>query len=219
MSFISLILLAGGTGSRMKSFLPKQFLQLGGKPVIFHSLEVFLKIKEIDEIVVVAPEDYHNLFSSYKCSKPGQRRQDSVYNGLQMVSQKTDHVLIHDGVRPFITVEMVQSLIGEGKKVGAATLGMPVKPTIKECNSQNFVERTPERSKVWEIQTPQFMTKKILEEGFKIAFEKNLTVTEETALAELINHPVKLVEGSYTNLKITTPEDLSLAELILSLSL
>lgn len=216
MSFVSLILLAGGIGSRMKSAEPKQFLKLGDKPLVFYSLEVFLKLEEINEIVVVAPQEYHHLFSSYKCAKPGARRQDSVYNGLQMVSEKADFILTHDGVRPFITVDMVKKLIVEGKKVGAATLGMPVKPTIKECNGDQFVERTPDRAKVWEIQTPQFLTKKLIDKGFSEAIAKNLTVTDDTSLAELINHPVKLVEGSYTNLKITTPEDLPLAETILN---
>jgi 2-C-methyl-D-erythritol 4-phosphate cytidylyltransferase len=211
----SLILLAGGTGTRMQSSTPKQFLTLGGKPLVLHSLEIFLKIPEIKEIVVVAPLAWHALFKPYtvKYALPGERRQDSVYNGLAQTSHRW--VLTHDGVRPFITEQMIRELIKEGKTVGAATLGMPIKPTVKECNADNLVERTPDRAKVWEIQTPQFLKKDLFTKGFALAQERALTVTDDTSLAELLGHPVKLVRGSYTNLKITTPDDLLVAQSLL----
>lgn len=212
---LSLILLAGGTGSRMNSATPKQFLSLNGKPLVLYSLEIFLKIPEIKEIVVVTPESWQPLFASFpvKFARPGPRRQDSVYNGLQEVTH--DWVLTHDGVRPFITLNMVTELIQMGKKVGAATLGMPIKPTVKECCNDHFVERTPDRSKMWEIQTPQMLSKELFTKGFQLTQERNLTVTDDTTLAELQGHPVKLVKGHYMNLKITTPDDLLVAQSLL----
>lgn len=213
---IALILLAGGIGSRMKSEIPKQFLPLSGKPIALHSFSVFEKMSAIDQIVVVVEDEWQDVFAASKkpivFASPGKRRQDSVWSGLQKVAAETDLVLIHDAARPFVTEEMTLRLIEEVKCSPAATLGMPVKFTVKESTSEGFVVRTPNRENVWEIQTPQALLKKVLLEGFGKAHGQNLTVTDDVSLAELCGYPVKLIPGSYQNLKITTPEDLHVAE-------
>ncbi len=205
---ITAIILAGGKGLRMKSSLPKQYIPLESKPIACHSLEVFLSHPAIAECIVVAAPEYRAYFSEYavRFASPGERRQDSLFNALQLV--ETEWVCVHDAARPYLTHELLTRLIQEGNNVGAATLAMPVKNTLKEIASDGFVQRTLDRSVVWEVQTPQLLKKEILKKGFEYADKHALTVTDDVSLAELIGHPVKLVEGSYRNIKITTPEDL-----------
>lgn len=209
----SAILLAGGTGSRMQSSTPKQFLKIDQKPIAVYSFDLFLQIPEIDEIVVVCAPDFTSYFKSDSKSVvfalPGQRRQDSVFNGLQVSSHPL--ICIHDAARPFIDKILVSKVLAAGEQYGAATVAMPLKFTVKEVDSNQFVKNTPDRSKIWEIQTPQVLHREILIEGFNQAYEKEITVTDDVSLAELINKPVKLVEGSHTNIKITVPSDLAIA--------
>ena len=198
--------------------IPKQFLPLGEKPIILHSLEIFTQISHIQEIIVVCEEKYQSLFSSFpvKFALPGLRRQDSVLNGLQKVSKDIPWVAIHDGARPCISKELVCTLIQEGQTHGAACLATPVRLTIKQSCPENFVRKTLDREQLWECQTPQLMKKDLLARGFAHAREKGLTVTDDVSLVELLNHPVKLVKGCYSNIKITTPEDLISAQQLFS---
>ncbi|MFN0065249.1 MAG: 2-C-methyl-D-erythritol 4-phosphate cytidylyltransferase [Chlamydiales bacterium] len=208
---ISVILLAGGTGSRMQNAIPKPFLSLQNKPLALHSLEVFLTRPEVQEIIVVAPEQYRDIFALYPVifASPGARRQDSVFNGLQKAQYPW--ICVHDAARPFISDEMLTRLFIAGEKEGAAATGMPMKFTVKEAKDGK-VERTLDRSQLWEIQTPQLLAKEVLERGFVQANAQQLTVTDDVSLAELIGHPVQLVHGAYENLKITTPHDWIIAE-------
>lgn len=212
------ILLAGGRGSRMgNATTPKQFMQVRGKLVAQYSLDVFDKVDSVSEIIVVADESYRHLFSSVKPIKfasPGDRRQDSVYNGLNMAGADIDLVCVHDCARPFLTEKMVVDVLAEAQKSHAATVAMPIKFTVKEAGADRKVRRTIDRNTLWEIQTPQAVAKKLLHDGFKQAKAHNLTVTDDVSLAELVGHPVQLVFGSYANIKITTPDDLQLAELL-----
>lgn len=211
------IILAGGTGSRMQSNIPKQFLPLHGKLVVEHSLEAFFSMRVFSEIIVVCEPQYQikfNRFPSMIFALPGNRRQDSVFNGLQMVSSTCEYVFIHDSARPFLSHNIIQNVLKAGYQHGAAVAAMPVKCTIKESNAQEFVHKTPDRSLLWEIQTPQMAKKDLLKKGFQLANSRNLTVTDDVSLIELLGHPVKIVKGAYTNLKITTAEDLLLAEQI-----
>ena len=214
---ISVILLAGGKGMRMGLSTPKQFLPLQGKPLVFYSLELFLKIEDVAEVVVVCDKSYRPLFAPYsvKFADPGARRQDSLFNGLQEVAPTSKWICVHDAARPLITQEMVETLIQEGRTHGAACLGMPVKWSVKARTKDHFVKQTVDRDYLWEIQTPQFLSKELLMQGFALAQEKGLTVTDDVSLAEHLGHPVKLVKGAYSNIKITTPEDLTLAHQLL----
>lgn len=216
---ISAILLAGGEGKRMGLPTPKQFLMLGEKPILTYSLELFASLDEIGEIIVVADKQYHALFShdALHLAQPGKRRQDSLFNGLSLVHPKSQWILVHDAARPFVGLKELKELIREGQKVGAATLATPVKATIKE-GEKSFALRTLDRERLFEIQTPQLIKKNLLIEGFKIANEKKLTVTDDVSLVELLGHPVKLVQGNFSNIKITTQEDLIIAHAFINLS-
>lgn len=211
----ALILLAGGKGTRMGGTIPKQFLPLNDLIVSWHSLKVFNQVKAIVESVIVVDPEYQHLFPGYSYALPGNRRQDSVWNGLRALGSSIDLVCIHDAARPFITVAMVENVLAQAGLTGAAALGMPLKFTVKEVNAQGLVQTTLDRSSIWEIQTPQVVKRDLLHKGFSIAFDKNLTVTDDVGLVELFGHPVQLVAGSYQNLKLTTEEDLLMAKAIL----
>ncbi len=209
----SVILLAGGKGLRMGRPDPKQFIFLNNKPLCHYSLELFLKLEEVAEIIVVCSPEYRHFFSLYPVvfAPPGNERVDSVYNGLQMVSKHIEWVTIHDSVRPFLTENLVKKLLEVGRSTGAAALALPAKNTLKHVCEKQFVKQTVDRSVIWEIQTPQLLRKEILETGFLHEGQHGLHVTDDVSLAELIGHPVKLILGCYKNIKITTPEDLDFA--------
>lgn len=219
--YLGVVLLAGGVGSRMGSPTPKQFLELKNKRISHYSFDLFNSMNEVLEIVVVCHPEYHHLFEASNkririaFASPGERRQDSVYNGLQAITSSS-LICVHDSVRPFITIPMVRSVASAAKEYGAAAVGVSVKFTIKETDVQHFVAQTHDRSRLWEIQTPQIIQKPILERGFEHALKNKLTVTDDVSLVELLKLPVKLVEGTYTNLKITTQDDLAYSEYLLN---
>lgn len=224
------IVLAAGRGKRMGSDVAKQYLHIGDKPVLFYALKTF-EDSFMDEIILVTGageeeycrneivERYH--FNKVKKIVPGGvERYHSVLNGLR-AAKECEYVFIHDGARPFITEEILLRNLECVQKYEACVTGMPVKDTIKKSSSEGFVEATPERKTLWAVQTPQtFSYKKILD-----AYEKFLSgegnkegveVTDDAMVAEIYgNLPVKLVEGSYENIKITTPGDLVMAEALL----
>lgn len=216
MKKISAILLSGGIGSRMGITTPKQYLPLAGKIIALYSYELLCQIDRIKEVIVVCDTEYQPHFKCRHFAQPGERRQDSLYNGLQHVSTDSDYVLIHDAARPLVKKEDVEALIDAGLECGAACLATPVKMTIKQADLKCMVIQTLPRNSLFEIQTPQILKKDLLIAGFQKAEKQNLTVTDDVSLAELVSHPVKLVMGSYENIKVTTPEDLLFAENVLS---
>ena len=209
---ISAILLAGGLGKRMRSSCPKQFMPLYGKTLALFSLDVLLQCEEIKEIIVVCLPQYRSLFEGYQVhfALPGVERQDSVHNGVQLT--KYDWVLTHDAARPFITADMVKSLFAAAFKAGASALAVPAKNSLKKVNEHIEVISTLDRSQIWEMQTPQLVKKELMLAGFAHAQKNGLAVTDDVALAELAGSPVKLVESSYQNIKLTTQEDLAFAQ-------
>ncbi|KAL3944587.1 MAG: hypothetical protein SGBAC_001353 [Bacillariaceae sp.] len=238
MGNVGFVLLAGGTGSRMKASMPKQYLPLRGVPVLHHSLDLFLnRLPEYCEEKGVAPPDhvvlvmdpsfqpeYQPIIDNYPEGKlsfanPGVERQGSVENGLNKLVEvsggKVTFAAIHDSARPLVTIEEICNVVGDAQANGAAVLGVPCKATIKESEDGAFVQRTIPRARLWEVHTPQVVNIDTLLRGFKKVEEENLEVTDDVSIVEALGEPVKLTRGEYTNLKITTPEDMDVAEAIL----
>lgn len=212
----AVILLAGGQGTRFGGPTPKQFITLGNQPLIEHSLHILKQLSGLIEMVVVCAPQYRHYFpSTTSFAIPGARRQDSVYHGLLALKSKAEYILIHDGARPFITLDLVNRVLDAAQLHGAATAGMPLKFTVKQHGGDHFVMNTPDRTTLWEIQTPQVVRRDWLEEGFAKINAENITITDDVSIAEHLGHPVKLVEGSYHNIKITTPEDVLIAHQLL----
>lgn len=220
------LIVSGGKGVRMGSSIPKQFLELGGVPVLIRTLVAFDAVEEIDQMVLVLPEKYNAYFDSlgYKPRKPltlvaaGTERQDSVRNGLMKASeiQEDSIVLIHDGVRPLVSAEVIRSGIRYTESHGACACGVHPKDTIKGVGEDGFSTETLDRSRYFMIQTPQcFYTREILH-GHNEIRKSGKSVTDDTMVYEAFFGPVYLYEGEYANIKITTEEDLLLAEQILT---
>jgi 2-C-methyl-D-erythritol 4-phosphate cytidylyltransferase len=222
LSEVAVVLLAGGKGKRMKSAIPKQFLPVLGRPVFLRSLDVFAGLSYISNIVIVLDESYRDEYaavvqgdSRIVWADPGAERQDSVFNGLQKVPDSCSLVAIHDSARPLVTRKEVESVLFDALEHGAAVLGVPMKATVKESEDGKFVLRTVPRSRLWEVHTPQVVTKALLLEGFAKVKSNNLEVTDDVSVVEALGKPVKLTLGEYTNIKLTTPDDLQIAEQIL----
>jgi 2-C-methyl-D-erythritol 4-phosphate cytidylyltransferase len=213
-------------GKRFGGSLKKQFQNLIGKPVLSYSIESFESSPLIEEIILVVPEDFISFcnkeivakFGFKKVTKVipgGKERRDSVERGFNSLLDEIDIVLIHDGVRPFLTIGMIEEVIKEASKAGGAIIALPVKDTIKKSSSGNYIERTVSRESLWLAQTPQAFRYDVLKRAYEGTRENDFAVTDESSLVERLGVQVKLVEGSEFNIKITTEEDLLLGELIL----
>lgn len=219
------LVLAAGQGKRMGAGINKQFLTLQGKPILYHTLKVFSDNDSIDEIVLVCAEkdmNYckDNVVNAYGFSKVksivlgGAERQDSVYNGLKAI-KSCDIVLIHDGARPFITDTIIHEGIKMAKLHGACTCGVKSKDTIKVKGEDGFSKETLNRDTTFLVQTPQCFDYKLILKCHDKLNENRQLVTDDTMVVEMFNHKVYLYEGSYFNIKITTPEDMIIGENIL----
>lgn len=210
---IFVIIAAGGSGNRMGQ--PKQLLPICGKPMLEWTVEAFKQVKEISGIVIVgAGRDLH--LSDLVCES-GPERTDSIRNGLRLVPKDCDIVLVHDGARPLITPEIIKSSIEECKKYDAVAVGVPVKDTIKQVSRDRSptcptIEQTLNRNILWQAQTPQVFKYSLLTEAYKQA---KGNATDDSKLIEDLGIPVRMVMGSYENIKVTTPEDIIIAEAIL----
>lgn len=220
------VIVAAGTGSRMNMGINKQFIKLEGKEIIAYTIEKFYNNSNIEDIVVVVKEDESEFFKkeildkynfkNIKIAYGGKERQDSVYNGLKSLDEKCDVVLIHDGARPFVSDKIIDNCIEEAKEYKAIVVGVPVKDTIKVIDSDKNIVDTPNRSVLWAVQTPQTFDYNILIDAYKDAFKSGFYGTDDAMLVERIGYKVKMVEGSYNNIKITTQEDLNVGSQILS---
>jgi 2-C-methyl-D-erythritol 4-phosphate cytidylyltransferase len=218
---ITAVIVAGGKGTRMGASVNKVFLELCGKPIIAHTVEAFEKNSLIDEIIVVtgkndikiAAEILHKYSKVSAIIEGGTERQQSVSNGINAASG--DIIAIHDGARALIGQSEINSVINDCIEYGAAALGVPCKDTLKEADDNGFIRKTIDRSRTYQIQTPQVFKAEIIKELHKKAELDNLQVTDDCAIAEQYGIRVKITEGSYDNLKITTPEDMAVGEIIL----
>lgn len=217
---VAAIVLAGGVGSRMKASMPKQLLDLCGKPVMMHSLELFLSLECVVKVVLVLDAQYHELVAELRAqhgerlvfAAPGAERQDSVANGLALVPEGVELVAVHDSARPLVTEACVMRCIADAAEHGASIPAVPCKATIKEGDKDGaFVARTLQRSLLWEVQTPQVVRVDTLRRGFAKVRAEGLEVTDDASIVEALGEPVKISAGEYTNLKLTTPEDLVIA--------
>ena len=214
------IILGAGSGSRMKIEKSKLLLEIGGKTVIERSVEAFLGISDIDEVIVTVREQDVEAFSSLITDERvtfvigGETRQKSVKNAVDTIDE-CDLIIIHDGARPLIKAKDIENTIREAKDYGAAAVGVKVKDTIKVINSEGFVVDTPERSTLFSVQTPQIFNFVLYKQALEKAEKENCDFTDDCQLIEFIGQKVKMVEGSYSNIKITTQEDIPLAENIL----
>lgn len=219
---------AAGSGTRMGLTKSKQFIDLCGKPILAVTLGHFQKCDLVGKIVVVVSEDdveycLSEIVERYGLSKVikviagGERRQDSVRKGVEAVANSCRRILIHDGVRPLVTSELIERVIKAAKKCRAVITGVPVKNTLKEVDTQGRVVRSVDRMRLWAIQTPQIFRS----EDIHLAHQKALKggwegATDDAYLVEKMDIPVEVIEGEETNIKVTTPKDLELARLLIS---
>jgi 2-C-methyl-D-erythritol 4-phosphate cytidylyltransferase len=219
------IITAAGKGTRMNSDINKQYIDIAGIPVLARTIAAFENCEAIVDIIVVVNEDNieycrRNIIEQYNFSKVkalvsgGYERQNSVYKGLCAVDSHSKIVLIHDGARPFVSKKNIIDCIIAAKEYGAGGIGVKLKDTIKICDQNGFVTTTPDRSRLWSIQTPQAFTYDIIMDAHKMAIQSGYIGTDDLVLVENQGIQVKIIEGGYQNIKITTPEDLVIGESI-----
>lgn len=219
----TVIIPAAGKGKRMNHQCSKQYIMLKDKPILVHTLEAFIRSDMIRDIIIVVGKgeiDYcrkeivesYKLNKVYKIIEGGKERQDSVYEGIKAIAEDTDIILIHDAARPFIEERHIAATIKEAWQNGACALGVPVKDTIKVVNQDSMVIDTPKRSTLWAIQTPQTFQASIIKEAYKKAMTEGYVGTDDAMIVEQYSdRAIKILEGSYGNIKITTREDLIIA--------
>ena len=220
------IIPAGGSGKRLGGDIRKQYLMLGGIPLLAQTLAIFQSSPVIDEIILVAPEEDLNfvrgkIVDLYQVSKVsalvagGKERQDSVGNGLRAIAGTCDVVVVSDGVRPFVTGEMIEKVVEAAFRRGAACIGVRAKDTIKETSAGDVVKATLPRFQLWQAQTPQAFQYDLLVRAYENAGKDGYYGTDDASLVERTGVDVMMIEGAYSNMKITTPDDLVLAEALM----
>lgn len=223
---VTAIVVAGGRGKRMGKSISKQYIKIKEKEIIALTLEVFNNSRIVDEIILVVPcedVDYctteivkkYNLEKVKRIIDGGAERQESVYKGLLNCNSKTDIVMIHDGVRPFISDKIIADGVQYATRYGACTTAVPVKDTLKVVDEDGFSVSTPDRNKIRMIQTPQTFKYNLILDAHKRAILEGIIATDDTMLVESLGNKVKIIDGNYFNIKITTVEDLIYAESIL----
>ena len=223
------VVLAAGQGKRMNSKVQKQFLLIKEKPVLYYTLRAFENSELITDVILVTGKDeieycQKEIVEKYGFEKVrkivagGKERYHSVHNGIQAIDE-AEYVFIHDGARPFVNNEMIARAYDAVAVHKACVVGMPVKDTIKIADEEGFAAQTPDRKKVWQVQTPQTFEYHLIKEAYeKLMIEEPEGITDDAMVVEtMTNYKVKLVEGSYRNIKITTPEDLDIATIFCGL--
>lgn len=225
----SAIILSAGKGTRMNTKVAKQYLELNGKPVLYYALKAFEESVADEVIVVAGKEDLeyveNKIVKAYGLQKVravvegGSYRFASVYNGLKAVRENTEYVFIHDGARPLVSAEMIEKLYSAVKEKKAAVAACPAKDTIKITDNDGKVLSTPQRSSLWQVQTPQTFAYGLVKTAYdKLMASGNVDVTDDAMVVETYGkNPVYLVNTGYTNIKITTPEDMIIAEALMKM--
>lgn len=222
--FVTAIVAAAGMGKRMKRAINKQFLTIDDKPILAHTLKKIEDCEYIDFIIIIVKQpDIHyvgeilnkyGLEKSFKIVYGGKERQDSIFEGLRNIPDETEIVLTHDGARPFVAPDKICEVIESVEMTGAATLANPVKDTIKISSNGKMVDYTPNRSVLWAVQTPQVFYYDVIYNAYRQAYDEGYYGTDDCSLVEKTGKKVSLVLSDYNNIKITTPEDLVIAEAI-----
>lgn len=223
---IGIVIPAAGQGKRMETGYNKQFLLLMGQPILAHTVRPFEESSYVSEIVIVGAESdllvikelvyHHKFYKVVAITQGGTQRQDSVRAGVQALSTIIQRVVVHDGARPLLTLQEFNRFMEETEKFSAAIMGIPLKDTVKRVDSSGKVVETLPREELRAIQTPQIFNRGILEEAHHQAAAMGYYGTDDAALLEWMGYPVQIVKGSQENIKVTTPDDLWLAERILS---
>lgn len=225
--WVAAVVPAAGRGVRMGAGVPKQFLTLGGVPLLVHALKTFEAALIISEIILVVPQDdcqycREDIVPSYGLKKVthvvagGRRRQDSVLNGIQAVNFATDIVVVHDAVRPFMTLDMISQVIESTRIHGAAIVAIPTRDTVKRVNGEGLIKETLSRKELWLAQTPQAFRRDLLFRAHQQGEADGVDATDDAFLVERLGLPVAIVQGSADNIKVTRPEDLHMGEAILT---
>ncbi|MDW7772385.1 MAG: 2-C-methyl-D-erythritol 4-phosphate cytidylyltransferase [Desulfobulbaceae bacterium] len=221
----AVIIPAAGSGSRMELPLPKQFIRLGGEPILVRTIRCFLGVKDISRIVVAVSAEHvettrimlrtflsQDLPAKLMLISGGRTRQDSVLAGLRALPAGTGIVLVHDGARPFVSREVIKRCLDEAVRSGTAIAAVPVRDTIKHVDQNGLVRETVDRRDLWQAQTPQAARRELLDQAYELALEIGYQGTDEASLLEHAGYPVTVVRGSEYNIKITLPDDLKIAE-------
>ncbi len=220
---ISVVIVAAGSSNRMGLRTNKIFLDLCGQSVIERTINAFVDIPEIFEIILVTKKEFfddfkdilNNISINIRLVEGGSSREESTFNGLLKVSKDSNYVICHDGARPLVSKKTILNVINELESYKAVITGVKSKDTIKVLSSDYEVISTPDRSSLYNIQTPQAFDKKVLLDGYKKFFEENGFATDDSSIVEKLNVRIKLVEGEYSNIKITTIEDIYYARVLL----
>ncbi|MFH1478696.1 MAG: 2-C-methyl-D-erythritol 4-phosphate cytidylyltransferase [Candidatus Omnitrophota bacterium] len=220
---VAAIVPAAGKGKRIRSSIPKPYIRIKDKPILIHTLSRLSRSKSISEVIVACDKENMALaerlikrfsIKKTKVVEGGKERKDSVLNALKSVSKDVDYILVHDAVRPNISNEIIDSSIKAAKKYKASCVAVPVKPTLKYVE-KDLISYTPIRKRFWEAQTPQVVRKDLLEKAYKKIRPKSV-ITDDCMLVESIGVRPKVVMGSYSNIKITTKEDLEIAKVLMN---
>ena len=223
--FVSAIIVSAGNSTRMGEKINKQFINIFGKPAILYTITAFEKSDDIDEIVIVCKDEHkekifgilkdNNIKKVSNIVNGGNSRQESVKNGIKAANKEATHFCINDGARRLITPNMISNVVNKAIKLDCATLGVPVKDTIKVVNEDGFINYTPDRSKLWAIQTPQVFKKEIYLNALKVATKLKMDYTDDCQIVESNNQKVYVQIGSFDNIKLTTIEDVKQVKAIL----
>lgn len=226
MSKVTAIIAAAGRSTRMGGGINKVFIPLCGSPVLLYSVALLAACPEVRQLIVVAPPDQEDAVRALLAQRPpalpcvvvpgGRERQDSVYQALAAADPAADIILVHDGARPLAERELVRRVLAAARRWGAACAAVPLKDTVKVVGDNGVITRTPDRRHLWAVQTPQAFAAPLLKEAHRRARAEGYYATDDAALVERLGRPAVVVEGSYRNLKITTPEDLTMARALLT---